>query len=110
MRTVRSRLWTEAAPVSGPVSNPGFRTGAIPGLDEHADCCHLTTVLSKEDHMAVMTEQPAGNTAVRPFTIEIPEADLDDLRARIFATRFPDKEPVEDASQGVQLATMQALA
>ena len=80
------------------------------GPDEQAACRHLTTVLSKEDHMAVMTEQSAGNTTVRPFTIEIPEADLDDLRARIAATRFPEKEPVEDASQGVQLATMRALA
>jgi pimeloyl-ACP methyl ester carboxylesterase len=60
--------------------------------------------------MAVMTERSADNTAIRPFTIDIPEADLEDLRARIAATRWPEKEPVEDASQGVQLATMQALA
>jgi pimeloyl-ACP methyl ester carboxylesterase len=52
----------------------------------------------------------AAQAAIRPFTIETPEADLDDLRARIAATRWPDKEPVEDQSQGVQLATMQALA
>ncbi len=50
------------------------------------------------------------DTAVRPFTIDIPEADLADLRARIAATRWPEKETVDDASQGVQLATMQALA
>src|SRR5215208_6325342 len=80
------------------------------GRGEQAACRHLTTVPSKEDHMAVTTAQAAGDTTVRPFTIEIPEADLDDLRARIAATRFPEKEPVEDASQGVQLATMQALA
>jgi hypothetical protein len=60
--------------------------------------------------MAVMTAKSAGGTAIRPFTIETPEADLDDLRARIAATRFPEKEPVDDLSQGVQLATMQALA
>jgi hypothetical protein len=60
--------------------------------------------------MAVMVERPADNTAIRPFTIDIPEADLEDLRARIAATRFPDKEPVEDLSQGVQLATIQAVA
>jgi pimeloyl-ACP methyl ester carboxylesterase len=50
------------------------------------------------------------NAAIRPFTIETPEADLDDLRARIAATRWPEKETVDDPSQGVQLATMQALA
>jgi pimeloyl-ACP methyl ester carboxylesterase len=60
--------------------------------------------------MAVMVERPADNTAIRPFTIDIPEADLEDLRARIAATRWPEKETVEDPSQGVQLATMQALA
>src|SRR5512144_1349180 len=60
--------------------------------------------------MSVTTENSRGATAIRPFTIETPEADLDDLRARITATRWPDKEPVEDHSQGPRLATMQALA
>jgi pimeloyl-ACP methyl ester carboxylesterase len=60
--------------------------------------------------MAVRAEESADVTAIRPFTIETPEDDLDDLRARIAATRWPEKEPVEDQSQGVQLATMQALA
>ena len=59
--------------------------------------------------MVVTTAKSADATAIRPFTIETPEADLDDLRARIAATRWPEKEPVEDRSQGVQLATMQAL-
>jgi pimeloyl-ACP methyl ester carboxylesterase len=59
--------------------------------------------------MAVMAEKPAGDTTIRPFTIETPEADLDDLRARIAATRWPTRELVDDRSQGVQLATMQAL-
>ena len=60
--------------------------------------------------MAVMTERSADDTTIRPFTIETPEAELEDLRARLAATRFPEKEPVDDPSQGVQLATMQALA
>src|SRR2546423_12606446 len=60
--------------------------------------------------MAVMTEKSTDATAIRPFTIEFPEADLEDLRARIAATRWPEKEGVADASQGVQLATMQAGA
>jgi pimeloyl-ACP methyl ester carboxylesterase len=59
--------------------------------------------------MAVMSETPAGATAIRPFTVDIPEADIEDLRARIAATRLPEKEPVADASQGVQLATIEAL-
>ena len=60
--------------------------------------------------MSVTTEKAAGATAIRPFTIETPEADLEDLRARIAATRWPEKETVEDQSQGPRLATKPALA
>jgi hypothetical protein len=49
-------------------------------------------------------------TEIRPFQVEIPEEQIDDLRRRIAATRWPSKELVEDRSQGVQLATLQALA
>src|ERR671911_123026 len=47
---------------------------------------------------------------VRPFRIDVPEADLVDLRRRIAATQWPEKETVADESQGVQLATIQELA
>src|SRR3954452_2359753 len=47
---------------------------------------------------------------IRPFTIDVPQADLDDLRRRVEATRWPSKELVADRSHGVQLATMQELA
>jgi pimeloyl-ACP methyl ester carboxylesterase len=60
--------------------------------------------------MAVMTERSADDTTIRPFTIEIPQADLDDLRARIAATRWPEKEPVDDLSQGVPLAILEKIA
>jgi pimeloyl-ACP methyl ester carboxylesterase len=55
---------------------------------------------------------PGGEeVAVRDFpTINVPEEELDDLRQRILATRWPEKEPVTDFSQGVPLATMQKLA
>jgi pimeloyl-ACP methyl ester carboxylesterase len=56
--------------------------------------------------MAVMVER----AAIRPFAVDVPEADLEDLRARIAATRWPEKETVEDDSQGVPLALMQDLA
>jgi len=52
----------------------------------------------------------ADNTALRPFHINFPEAELVDLRRRIGATKWPDKETVSDASEGVQLATIQKLA
>ncbi len=57
-----------------------------------------------------MTSSVGEGVAVRPFSIDVPEEDLNDLRRRIAATRWPSKELVEDRSQGVQLATMQELA
>jgi pimeloyl-ACP methyl ester carboxylesterase len=59
--------------------------------------------------MSATTEQLAGATAIRPFHVAVPEEALDDLRGRLAATRWTDKELVDDASQGVQLATIEAL-
>ena len=50
-----------------------------------------------------------GDTTIRPFNVQVPQAALDDLRRRINATRWPDKETVGDASQGAQLAKLQEL-
>jgi pimeloyl-ACP methyl ester carboxylesterase len=59
-----------------------------------------------------MSDSPRANAAtnVRPFRVEVPERDLDELRRRIDATRWPTKELVGDRSQGVQLAALQELA
>jgi pimeloyl-ACP methyl ester carboxylesterase len=51
-----------------------------------------------------------GDNAIRPFRINVPEKALIDLRLRIAATQWPDRETVKDQSQGVPLATMQELA
>ncbi|MBV9311249.1 MAG: epoxide hydrolase [Solirubrobacterales bacterium] len=69
--------------------------------------------------MAVTTGQQAGATAIREFHAEFSDDAIDDLRRRIRATRFPEREPVEDSvvhplgdtvpAQGVELATMEAL-
>src|SRR3989442_14084475 len=48
--------------------------------------------------------------AIRPFHVNVPKAELTELRRRIKATKWPERETVADASQGVQLATIQALA
>jgi hypothetical protein len=55
------------------------------------------------------TLDPQAGDAIRPFTVQIPKDALDDLQRRLAATRPPSKELVGDRSQGVQLATMQAL-
>ena len=51
-----------------------------------------------------------NDTAIRPFRVNIPDKELVELRRRIAATRWPSKELVGDRSQGVQLATLKALA
>jgi pimeloyl-ACP methyl ester carboxylesterase len=52
----------------------------------------------------------SGKAEIRPFHVSFPEVELTELRRRIKATRWPERETVADASQGVQLATTQALA
>jgi len=55
-------------------------------------------------------EPASDRNAIRQFCVDVPEAELTELRRRIQATKWPERETVTDASQGVQLATMQALA
>jgi pimeloyl-ACP methyl ester carboxylesterase len=55
-------------------------------------------------------EQASDNNALRSFHVDVPETELIELRRRINATRWPERETVTDATQGVQLATIQALA
>lgn len=54
--------------------------------------------------------KPAKATpAIKPFRVNFPQSELDELRRRVLATRWPDRETVDDQSQGVQLKTLQAL-
>jgi len=65
------------------------------------------TVASNSAH----TKRPAASdeAAIRPFRVNMPQAALDDLRERLLATRWPDKETVPDRSQGPQLSQLQEL-
>ena len=68
-------------------------------------------IAEKEDTMTqTNATQAADTTTIRPFQVNIPEAELTELRRRINATRWPDRETVTDESQGVPLATMRELA
>ena len=89
----------------------------VDGIELHA----RQTSLLNEDATQTMTTSEATRTterskqttdknAIRPFRVNFPEAELTDLRGRIKATKWPERETVNDASQGVQLATTQALA
>src|SRR5262249_23672857 len=60
--------------------------------------------------MSLTTENLPGTAAVRPFQVDVPDVALEDLHRRVAAARWTRKELVDDASQGVQSATIEALA
>ena len=66
----------------------------------------MTTEVALQEGSA----QSADTAAIRPFKVDVPEAELTELRKRVQATRWPERETVSDATQGVQLSTVQALA
>jgi len=69
-----------------------------------------SAVLSMSPFMAAVAQGASAGDSIRPFTFEVPKSKLDELRRRIANTQWPEKETVGDDSQGVPLATMQALA
>jgi hypothetical protein len=73
---------------------------------------HLTKSSNQRSTAVTDVAQHAGGgtTPSRPFHVNVPEAELTELRRRINATRWPERELVNDISQGVQLATIQKLA
>ena len=78
---------------------------------------HVLAASAAAGAVGLLSAHPAGaaddtneGTAIRPFSFRAPEEKLADLRRRINATMWPERETVTDASQGVQLATMQKLA
>ena len=70
-------------------------------------CARHDSSGSRRQVRTVTKENPK---VIRPFHFKVPETELTELRRRIKATKWPEREPVTDASQGVQLATVQALA
>jgi pimeloyl-ACP methyl ester carboxylesterase len=84
------------------------------GLIAFSSPNHAQTITASRTDAVVVaaaqaTGQAAGDHSIRPFTVHAPRAALDDLRRRIAATRWPDKETVADRSQGTQLAKLQEL-
>jgi hypothetical protein len=83
--------------------------------------CLLSTSPGYAQSVAAATKEPtltvqvqpraaAEDTTIRPFRVNIPDQDLAELRRRIAATRWPEKETVADQSQGVPLSMMRELA
>ncbi|WP_440641710.1 epoxide hydrolase family protein [Bradyrhizobium sp. PUT101] len=69
----------------------------------------MGAVASVSSLLPLQPARAAANGTIRPFHVNVPEADLLDLRRRLAATRWPDREIVTDQSQGVQLRTVQEL-
>jgi len=68
-----------------------------------------TSLAQQQKRPPMSGPEAADDIAIRPFHINIPEEQIVDLRQRLAATRWPDKETVNDESQGIRLAEMQAL-
>src|SRR5580698_3392197 len=78
---------------------------AEPTQLENAKEKPMTTAVALQE-----TTQSADTAPIRPFKVNVPETELTELRRRIKNTKWPERETVTDASQGVQLTTTQALA
>jgi pimeloyl-ACP methyl ester carboxylesterase len=83
---------------------------AEPQSHERREALAASAATAASGRVSRQERAATRNDAIREFHVNVPEAELDDLRRRIEATRWPERETVTDASQGVQLATIQALA
>jgi pimeloyl-ACP methyl ester carboxylesterase len=88
----------------------GAAMAALAALPNKSNATQKEDPMTQSDTAQQGSKQTADKNAIRPFHVHFPEAELTDLRRRINATRWPERETVTDASQGVQLATTQALA
>src|SRR3989440_7344757 len=79
------------------------------GVVRESDTAMKGTVATQASQPQAASTADAATAAIRPFHVNVPEKALVDLRQRIVATRWPDRETVTDPSQGAQLAKIQAL-
>src|SRR4051812_29648557 len=88
-----------------------FRLGVIAIVLACLSCvgCSTGAAPGPQTPAGPVTASPASPESIRPFHVQVPETELVDLRRRITDTRWPDKETVDDRSQGVQLEKLQAL-
>jgi pimeloyl-ACP methyl ester carboxylesterase len=80
-----------------------------PSLANRRDLLVASTAAGVLNLLPAGVLKAAGGDAIRPFRVNIPEEQLADLRRRIAATRWPDRETVSDQSQGIQLAKIKRL-
>jgi pimeloyl-ACP methyl ester carboxylesterase len=94
--------------------NPPAQTADLAGYQDRRQFLSTAAMgIVSASAASLLARHPASaaeSGAIRPFRIDIPEDVLANLRERVLATRWPDRETVADPSQGVQLKTMQQLA
>ena len=101
-------LSTREADAVAPTAAPTGSTARATSQRARASA-HAAHTVGENTMLDQMTSAQAQDTAIRPFVVDVPEADLDDLRRRLAATRWPDQETVGDASQGAPLAKLRPL-
>jgi pimeloyl-ACP methyl ester carboxylesterase len=114
-RVSMARLCISALGLAFSLSSPGLAEAqtaassrqARPTLTREANMTQLDTVDAPA--AAAASREAPSDDAIRPFRARVSDADVADLRRRLKATRFPDKETVADASQGAQLAKLKEL-
>jgi pimeloyl-ACP methyl ester carboxylesterase len=106
LTTSRASAAPSLSPSPGEPLNPTLRATS----QRTAVAAYTAQTRGESTMLNQMTAAQAQDTAIRPFVVDVPDAALDDLRQRINAMNWPERELVTDASQGVQLATTQALA
>ena len=82
----------------------------IPQSSDGREALAASAATAASSRVAKQARVETKSDAIREFHVNVPESELAELRRRINATRWPDRETVSDATQGVQLATTQALA
>jgi pimeloyl-ACP methyl ester carboxylesterase len=82
----------------------------IPQSSDGREALAASAATAASSRVARQARVETKSDAIREFHVNVPESELAELRRRINATRWPDRETVSDATQGVQLATTQALA
>jgi pimeloyl-ACP methyl ester carboxylesterase len=92
------------------LASPGVQKRKLGARSVAASLAFASVAIPGSLRAGTAADSKGESHAVRPFHISVPKEELSDLRRRIKATRWPTRELVSDAAQGVQLATMQKLA
>src|SRR5262249_14888269 len=106
--------FTNAIRIAAPSAITGYGLSAASAIAGAFGLIVLGSPLYAQTRSASMgtaqTAQTSADKAIHPFSVNVPDKALTELRRRILATQWPEKETVSDTSQGVPLAEMQELA